>query len=323
MSRTISWISTSALTCASIGLVATLTPATAQVGCGDTLGPGVKLALTADVGPCTSGTDPALTIVGPSTIDMGGHRVRCDDADPPTTGIRLDGKGVKLSAGGVAGCDQGIVVAGAGGHKLDALAVEGSTTHGVRGVWVSSDKNKLTRISSNVQDDGFVVDGSNNKLENVIAFDNDGDAFQLNGNGNKLKRAAGIDSESDGLSSGGDGNSVQGGVFNDNGDCGANVLGNGNSVQKSAASRNQAEGGICVAGNGNKIKQNRVLANEVGIGALAGAHNNTIQKNTALANGDGDLRDDNPGGTCDANRWKKNVFGTSLADGMPSPTCID
>ena len=59
----------------------------AQVSCGDIIGPGQTVVLTGDVGPCPMSVDPAVTVVGPATFDLAGHRVLCDENNPRPIGM--------------------------------------------------------------------------------------------------------------------------------------------------------------------------------------------------------------------------------------------
>jgi len=320
---------------AAFGVVlASAAPVRAQAfACGDTIGPGAKVALTADVATCTSATDAALTIVGPSKVDMAGFRVLCDPNDPPLAGILVDGKGVKLSGGGTVDCGgddgvtfgAGIVLIGDGSHKLDDLVVESSALDGFR---IESDKNKLRRAAANDNaDDGVEINSSGNKLDQVAAIANQDDGFRIDGDGNKLGSVVASGNGSDGfvVESGGAGNKIKAALFADNGDDGVALVGPGNEIAKSVAVANgdlPEDAGIDLQGDGNRVKQTRSLDNHFsGVRADAGASGNTVQKNVALLN-EVDLVDRSPGGTCDGNTWKKNVFGTSDADGNAGAPCI-
>ena len=70
----------------------------------------------------------------------------------------------------------------------------------------------------------------------------------------------------------------------------------------------------------NLVRGNRTYGNwDDGIDV--NGTNNTITENISLGNGNHDLEDDNA--TCDSNIWTSNTFGTSDANGTPSPACIN
>jgi len=294
--------------------------AAAQVfNCGDTIGPKAKVTLTADIETCTSATQPALTIIGPATVDMAGFRVRCDPNNPPAAGIQINGKGVKLRTGGVINCGTGagIFVAGEGKHKLEDFAVEDANNDGIR---IVSDKNTLKRVSSNDNGgDGIELDGDGNKLEDVVTIGNGGDGFETDSDKNQFKRITATGNDATGMNfDGGMLNKVKEGVFIGNDGDGINVATAGNKIEKSVVATNTGDGVEILADN-TQLKKSRAYANtECGVDVTA--QNNTMSGNTSLGHGC-DMNDDNA--TCDNNKWKKNVFGISEAGGVAGDPCID
>jgi hypothetical protein len=92
----------------------------AQVACGASLAPGTTTTLTADLGPC-DGT-PAAIVVESATLDLGGHTVSCADTDGDgelPDGIVLLGKKAEVRNSTVVGCYDGVVLAGAGKHRVE------------------------------------------------------------------------------------------------------------------------------------------------------------------------------------------------------------
>jgi hypothetical protein len=305
--------------------------AAAQLNCGATVGPGEKITLTDDVGTCTSSSNPALTIVGPATVDMAGYRVVCDAMDPSEVGILLEGKGVKLLSGSILDCGSpsghGLQVAGEGKHKIENFVVQGSQNHGVR-INGGSDGNSFKRVASNRNGEGFESDSDKNKFEDVAAIANDGGfGFDSEDDGDKLKRVTFVGNGADGFSTEGSGNVVKEAFVADNAGDGVDFDGGGNKLEKSAVVRNGAgfegDSGVELEGNGNQLKSNRVTMNDpFGVFIDPDGSNNKVTKTTALGNGT-DLIDNTVGGTCDGNSWTKNVFGSSEADGTSDPTCIE
>jgi hypothetical protein len=296
-------------------------PATAQVDCGDSIGPG-KVTLTDNIGSCNAATDPALTITGPAKVDMAGFFLICDENDPPTVGIELLGKGVQLIGGTVIGCGNGVHLAGEGKHKLEALLVEDSAVHAF---WVDSDGNKLRRVAGNFSgDDGFAVEGSSNKIEDAIAAVNEDGGFTIDGSGNSLKRVIASENERDGLFDAAGGTKIKDSAFISNQEDGADLAGSGATIEKSVLARNGNDmfgAGAFIDGNGNGAKQSRFFDNRPnGIQAADTSQGASIQKNVSIGHGI-DLLDE--ASACGSTQWKKNVFASSEADGVADPTCIE
>lgn len=122
-------------------LVLTAGAAAAQLPCGSVVT--TDTVMIADL-LCTS-HDPALTVVGPATLDMDGHRVFGVNAG---TGIALDGKGATLKNGAVRDFANGVRLGGGGKHKVQNVAA-----------------------SSNVAN-GFVIDSGNNRIVDSVARGN-------------------------------------------------------------------------------------------------------------------------------------------------------
>ena len=58
------------------------------LGCGDIVGPGGRVTLTADIGPCDGTTNPALMVIGPVDVRMNGHTLTCSElSGGPPDGI--------------------------------------------------------------------------------------------------------------------------------------------------------------------------------------------------------------------------------------------
>lgn len=187
--------------------------------CGDTLGPGGSFELTADVGPCDPSIGPALNVVGPVTVDLGGHTITCTDSTQLGRGVGVSGSEAALANGLVAACDQGIELLGDGGHRVERVIVEGYTSRGfgiaarsdgnvvarnrIRtcldhsfdepdavGITVAGDGNVLRRnvVRPNSCGSGVVVGGAGNALTGNDVGTASEDGYVVTGNGNSLKR---------------------------------------------------------------------------------------------------------------------------------------
>lgn len=294
-------------------------PVYAQLACGATIAAGEKVILTADIGPCSSGTDPAIRVIGPATVDMAGHRVLCNMSDRPT-GVLVEGKGAKILRGGADGCVSGLDLTGGDGkHKIEDFL---ATRNAAEGVAINSDKNSLKRVAAVENgDDGFDVDGIGNKIEDAEAVGNGGAGFEVDGEGNKFKRIVAASNAGDGMDIDGNGNQVTDCRLAANDQDGAEINGDGNKMQKclsTGTAAGSANFAFDVDGANNQLKKNLALANDRGFGL--GGQPNVLTQNVALGNTTVDLQDDNAG--CGTNTWQKNKFGTSQAAGAPNPGCI-
>ncbi len=291
--------------------------------CGEQIGPGGKVVLESDVGPCTSATSPALRVVGPVTLDMAGFRVLCDLGDRPN-GVLVEGKKAKVRNGSADGCITGLdLTGGDGGHTIENFAVTRSDTDGVA---INSDKSRLKRVTSTTSnDDGFDVDGDGNRIEDAEAVTNGGEGFEIGGDGNRLSRILGAANDEDGIAILGDGNQLKDGRFVLNGDDGVDVDGDENKIDKVLSSGNGNGGsgdtGIEVDGDDNRLSKLTVLDNDPGgILLTSDADGNTVKQSRSFGHGSGDATDDNA--ACGTNRWQKNRFGSTDADGQDDPECI-
>src|SRR5262245_28922478 len=170
--------------------VALVLPGQAEAGftCGGTVGPGGTLVVTTDIGQCPS--NPVLTIVGPVTVDMAGHHVECLAGHQ--AGINIIGTGAIVKNGMVyPGCQQQIVLSGAGHHEVHDMAGHQAgdvSDVGVVSILIVSDhnvlRNSLAALSSG---DGIRVAGSFNVVKESYAMLNLGDGVRVLGKSNVLK----------------------------------------------------------------------------------------------------------------------------------------
>ena len=188
-----------------LALALAVTAATSPVSavkCGDTITK--NTVLIADL-LCDG--DPALTVVGPATLDLNGHTVSCGDAclyswysDAINGGIRISGRGATIKNGNISNCDSGV----APYDKLDfhgALIKDIIASNNCRyGVNVNGNNNKLQNVTSkgngysyydeiDYVKEGYGIDvtGSSNKLLHVTAIDNYIDDISVRGNKNQVK----------------------------------------------------------------------------------------------------------------------------------------
>ena len=168
-----------------LGMVGGVMPAAAfnevDIQCGDIIGPHERVRLTQDIGPCAEFDGPVLTVVGPAVLDLNGHTVACQDESQD--GILLEGERARLVNGTVTGCENGVVVDGAGRHKIYRINAE---LNPGEAFLVYSDNNSFRwNTADENQDSGFDVQGHGNKfLFNKISSNWEG--FWVKGEGNKI-----------------------------------------------------------------------------------------------------------------------------------------
>ncbi|MCA9510962.1 MAG: right-handed parallel beta-helix repeat-containing protein [Myxococcales bacterium] len=121
-----------------VAALALASPASAQIACGDTLGPGGSFVLG---GSLMCATASALTLVGPVKVDLGNHTLTCTSGG--LTGLDLAGKGVSVRNGAIEGCDTGVAALGQGRHKIAELSIADAD---VAGVLVSSPGNRISGV---------------------------------------------------------------------------------------------------------------------------------------------------------------------------------
>ncbi len=309
-----------------LGLAGAAVPAAAQVSCGERIGPGAEVILSEHL--ACDGDGAALVVTGPATLDLGEFSITCADRDGdgtvPRVGILVLGSGVTLRGGAVDACHNGIVVAGAGRHRLHDVAALSGTGDGIV---LASDGNRLTEALAFFQDGvGIAVHGRDNvvadssatgnrtgfrvvqrsTLERNFASANEGDGFVVGGSGSVLTDNRAIVSRV-GFTVAGAGNRL---VRNDGS---KNLIGifldprgRENALVANVARQNTVAG-IVASGAGNRILLNRVEDNMAhGVRVTSTASTTAVTGNVALRNGASDLADETPG--CGGNRWRNNRF---------------
>jgi hypothetical protein len=261
------------------------------INCGDVVELGGNTVLLDSDLSCTD-YDPALTVFGPGTLDMGGHTLTCSNSE---LGLLVEGYQANVLNGEVVGesCTNCLWVGGDGLHTVKGLTTIGCANDGV-----------------------FVI-SNDNTLENSFALSNGNVGFFVadDTNGNTLDRTA-ASSNLFGYALRGESNIIINSHANDNLVDGIQITGGiRNEVRKSTVMGNGDDGVYANTGGGHLIQQNRVI-NNGGYGIqLIYTANNTILMNTSIKNDGTDLSD---GYTdCDNNNWEGNNFGTADQD------CID
>ena len=306
-------------------------PAAAQLTCGGTIGPGGSFTMTADILNCGAGT--TLTVVGPVTLDLDGHRIGC--AGGLSAGIRIQGTNAQVTTGQVFSCFVGVEVTGSGGHKVSNVYTESN----ILGFGVTSDGNTLTgNVASSISTDrhGFQVTGNRNKLVDNSAVGRTGTGFATSGNANAFDRnSASGAATAFGVSALATGNKLRSNVasasdlgptavgfdvagakhllmnnrvldplqygFHVHDGSGEHVL-QGNVVASNGFVSNSTA--FQIAADGNRLKNNRAQGHQIGIHVTS--HGNTLTGNAGSGN-NADAIDDDP--NCDDNVWKNNQFG--------------
>ena len=266
--------------------------------CGTSVGPGGKVVLDMDQS-CNS--DPAITVVGPVSLDLNGFKVTCTSSSQD--GILVEGTGAKLLDGVVTACDV-------------AVSLSGS-------------KHTVERVVAQASDgSGFVNYAPKSRFTNNTSVGNDGEGFSNRNAASKCRFTGNTATGNDrfGFANGGAGSTFSNNTASGNG-LGGFVNGftargnNFNTFSKNTATGNQGDGFRNLS-NGNKFSGNASMANGgSGFRNWVQASGNTFKGNVALGNQDTDLKDDNA--DCDDNTWKNKLFGTSDAAGVPDPECIE
>jgi hypothetical protein len=271
-----------------IGLEGTLWPAAAfkhgksfkaaDIQCGDTIGPGERVKLTEDIGPCTD--SPAITVVGPAVLNLNGHTVAGDgDID----GIVLEGKKATVMNGTVIGCYNAVVVMGEGRHKIKRIKAEDNID---QAFVVYSDNNKFLWNKADMNgDDGFYVEGNANRFILNKIYDNDDEGLEIEGDNNRVVANRARGNYSDSYEIGGDANRL---IFNKatfGGREGFEIEGSQNIVKHNRASDNGGNG-FQVEGSEILLMRNRSINNgKSGIMVDDDAFDNTIKKNRVKGSG--------------------------------------
>jgi parallel beta-helix repeat protein len=247
-------------TIALAGLVAAAAPAArAQVACGDTIGKGQTVTLTADVGPC-DGVESAI-IIESGVLDLGGHTLSCADTNGNgrfSYGLDIRGKKAVVRNGTVTGCIDNVYVAGSK-HTVEGITATAAQRYGFY-VASTSSKNRLAgNTATGNADDGFQARGSKHTIEGNTASANGEDGIDLT-EAKKVK--------------------VTGNTSSGNSDDGIEATGTRNTISGNTSIGN-ADDGIAVGDRKNKVTGNTSTGNgSTDILAEEPCKNNKFKDNT-------------------------------------------
>jgi hypothetical protein len=296
------------------------------VNCGDAIGPNKTVTLTADL---TCSTNPALTVIGPATLNMNGHTVSCIQPDTiGLDGIVLEGEGAVLKNGEVKDCaNSGVSLRGVGRHKVTQVSFRvgggvGFIGNGV-GFDVQSDANQCVHcMATNPHTWGFYLfPGSD---DNTFLFSqaigsgfegNAGGGFGVDGgNRNRFISCIATGNLADGFAvfAGQENSFILSSATGNGIGFGFNgffiyALAGKTSLKGVVANKN-GHSGIVVESDHHTLTG--VIANNNpghGVWLAASADNNRVVGAKAHGNGDLDLRDDT---NCTTNVWVGTVAGT-------------
>jgi parallel beta-helix repeat protein len=288
-------------------------PLQAQVICGGTVGPGGNVQMLGDLSCGNEG----ITVEGPVNFNMKGFTLDCNGDDEH--GITVIGEDAVIQNGTITDCDDGVFVAGTGGHQLLKLTVIENESDGIE---LDSDNNTL--VGNTAEDngaDGFDIESSGNRLVDNVATENNSDGFDIDdedADSNRLVGNTAHDNGSEGfeIDGGSTDNTLINNTSTENDNSGFDIDGSDNLLLSNSAvdngedgfevaSDNEIDGGV-----GNELRNNTATGNdEHGIVLQADADDNVIRQNTAKDNVLNDIQDDTAG--CGGNTWFKNKFGTS------------
>lgn len=305
----------------------------AAVSCGQRIGPGEQVVLSGNLG-CDVEAGAALVVAGPAELDLNGFSLACSDADgdgaTARVGILLLGTGATVRNGAVYGCDDAVVVAGSGRHRLDNIA---ALLGPGDGIVIASDGNRIRdALAFDRGGAGFVISGRANfvadseaignrdgfrvlrpaTLVHNFANANERDGFLVAGARSILIGNRALGSAVGFSVHGGEHRLVRNrasenviGIFLDERSTSIALLAN-------VASGNVATG-IVADGVKNRLSSNVAEDNlSHGVRVPAGASALAISATVARGNRGTDLLDEVPG--CGTNRWCKNRFETRNQD---------
>jgi len=224
------------------GLVAAAAPAVrAQLACGDTIGKGQTVTLTADLGPC-DGVESAI-VIDSGVLDLGGHTLSCADTNGNekfSYGLDIRGKNAVVRNGTVTGCIDNVYVAGSK-HTVEGITATAAQRYGFY-IASTSSKNRLAgNTATGNTDDGFLARGSKHTIEGNSASGNGDDGIDLD-QATKIK--------------------VTNNTSSGNSDDGIEATGTKNKITGNTATEN-AEYGIAVGDRKNKVIGNTSTGNGI------------------------------------------------------------
>ncbi len=171
-----------------VGIAGLLSTEASALECGDTVEPGQRVQLEADVGPCTAETG-GITIEGPATLDLNGFAITClvgSDLAQNPTGILVVGERANVKDGRVLACGIGVEIEGSGRHRIQSVE---AALSGRDGFLVLSHRNVLKKnVASHNQRNGYWVFSERNVLKKNRASENDEFGFRVAGDAHRVIR---------------------------------------------------------------------------------------------------------------------------------------
>ena len=158
-------------------------PTSAEVRCGQQIGPEEEVTLTQD---WECGSAPtALTLVGPNAVlNLGRHTVDCETR-PNSNGILIMESGATLTNGTITRCTSGVAIRGAGSHTVTNVEARSNSSVGFS-IFPGRNGNTLTHntalqnISIRSLQQGFRLESGNHyTLNRNIALRNGTKGIQL------------------------------------------------------------------------------------------------------------------------------------------------
>jgi hypothetical protein len=279
-----------------------------EINCGDTVGPSGIFTATdadADMATCTTSPDPALTIVGPVTVNLGAIMIGNDDL-----AIQIEGSRARVTGGHVIGTSSGdgVNVGGTGQHIVSKMEVEMADFIGME---VDSSNNQILGcLSHDNSNDGIRDSASLNRYTGNISYNNGDDGYEDDNNGsNTWTRNLAHNNSDDGWDIDSSNNQFSYNRATNNGNDGFDQDQSGetgNSFFYNTALYNDREG-FEFDGDSNTVRGN--VSNYNGTDGFefdSGSNSNVITYNRAAGNAIFDAQDENA--MCDANTWRNNRF---------------
>lgn len=268
------------------------------VKCGSVVGPNETGVLLQDI--TCPGDNPAIKVVGPATLNLFSHTVDCQDVTAGVVGIHVEGERATVRNGTVTGCHDGVVIGGAGNHRIVRLNSIKNDNDGFDNL-PGSDGNtfisnlaqgNLSSTNPSSTDDGFqIIVSRNHKFYFNISQDN-GQGWDVQGTGHLFSGNVAQENLTEGFEFRVDNNRLTNNIASSNGESGFKLVSSDENILNRNIATNNGESGIEI---------------------FFGSENNSIKKNVALGNatknGGFDLRDRTP--NCDNNKWIRNKFGTA------------
>lgn len=260
-----------------------------------------------DIGPCQN--DGLVVAASNITLDLNGHRIFGNGGQivvHQAAAVRiLNQTGVLVTNGRVDHFYHGVRVTRGSRNQLTGLLV--SDNLGGNGIVLENSSDNLVSGNEVVRNGGF----SGIATFDSVALPAGSARNTITGNSVRTNNASG---GTNGIAiENGLGHVVLGNTVETSARDGISLFApaDNNTIQHNSVSGNGTNGiNVRNGSTGNVVQRNVVTAN-VQRGILVAGQSNRILSNVARANGILDLSDTNAGGTCDANIWSGNVFGTA------------